>query len=92
MERYRLNDQACETLVEQSVRPMSLLSCPDQTRYLVTCEGNTLSVQDCENKKRTAWHLYKQSDQLTLEWADLYSAHPDVTELLAAIEATFVSQ
>ena len=90
MERYQLNEKACETLLEQSMCPVNLLSFPDQTRCVVTCEGTTLSVQGCENKKRTVWHLYKQSDQLTLEWADPYTAHPDVTELLAAIETALV--
>ncbi|MDV6344031.1 GNAT family N-acetyltransferase [Nitrosomonas sp. Is37] len=90
MERYRLNDQSCEPLIEQSVHPVSLLSCPDQMRYLVTYEGKTLSVQDWESGKKTIWHLYQRSGQLKLEWGNTESEQPKVTELMAAVEAAFV--
>lgn len=71
--------------------PVSLLSYPEQTRYLVIYEGRTLKVQDVENEKTTIWHLYQQSDQLMLEWVDSYSEQPEVTEFLAAVEASFVN-
>ncbi len=91
MERHQLNDQSCELLEARSILPVGLLSRPDQVCYHITYEGETLCVQDHENEKKTIWHLTKQSDQLRLEWADIDSEPPEVTELLAAVEAAFAN-
>ncbi len=91
MERYRLNDQSCDSPAAQSALSVSLLSCPDQIRYLVTHEGKMLSVRDCRTEKEAIWYLYQQSGQLILEWSALHTEEPGVTEFLAAVEAALAN-
>ncbi|PXW81619.1 RimJ/RimL family protein N-acetyltransferase [Nitrosomonas sp. Nm84] len=91
MESYQLNDHSCELLMEQSMLPTRLLSCPDQVCYDVTYEAKALRVRNNENGKETIWHLSMQSTQLKLQWVDSSSAQPEVPELLAAVEAAFVN-
>ncbi len=91
MESPQLNDQSCELLMEQSMFPTRLLSCPDQVCYHVTYEAKTLRVTSHENGKESIWHLDKQSDQLRLQWIYSSSVPPSVSELLTAIEASFAS-
>jgi len=91
MESYQLNDQSCELLTEQPVLATQLLSCPDQVCYGVTYETKTLRATNSKNGKETVWHLSMQSDQLRLQWIDFSSVQPEVTELLAAVEAAFAN-
>ncbi len=91
MEQYRLNDQSCEILKAQSMLPVRLLSCPDQVSYHVAYEGKTLRVQNSANEKETNWYFTNHSDQLRLEWVGSDLKQPEVTELLAAVEAAFAN-
>lgn len=89
MEHSLLNNSCDELLRTLSVMPVSLLSCPDQTCYTVAYEDQTLHIQDKASGKQTIWCLFEQPDQLLLTWADSYADQPAVTELLAAVEASF---
>lgn len=92
MEQYCLDDRCgVQLAAQQTMQSINFLSCPDRVPYLVNYGDKTLSVQSDEHKKRSVWHLSTQSGQLTLEWVDPDSEQPEVHELLAAIEATFVS-
>ena len=91
MESYQFNDHSCELLMEQSMLSTRLLSCPDQVCYHVTYEAKTLRVKNNRNGKETIWHLCMQSAQLRLQWIDSSSVQPKVSELLAAVEASFAS-
>lgn len=83
---HRLND-SCELSEEQT----SLLSCPDSMRYSVTYKDQKLSVQGNSDGKKTTWRLYQKSDQLKLEWPSSNLGQPEVTELLAVVEASFAN-
>ena len=87
MEQYQLSDQGYESFPEQSIFSEDLLSWPDQVSYKVICRDKTLHVQHSGKDRHTIWRLYRQSDQLKLEWLD--TKQLQVTELLAAIEAAF---
>ncbi|PSJ18856.1 acetyltransferase [Nitrosomonas supralitoralis] len=77
--------------MEQKILPVRLISGPDQVCFGITYQDQMLRVKEIKNGKETLWHLYKQFDQLRLEWADPSFDYPDVTELLAAIEASIVN-
>jgi RimJ/RimL family protein N-acetyltransferase len=74
---------------DQPLHQARLLSYPDQTGYEVTHEDETLRVHHNEDGDPTLWQLSKQSGQLTLAWAGPHQRLLQVTELLAAIEASF---
>ncbi|SNX59030.1 Protein N-acetyltransferase, RimJ/RimL family [Nitrosomonas ureae] len=91
MKQFQLNDQPGELLMKQPILPVRLISRPNQICYGVTYENKTLRVKENEKGRETLWHLYKQSDQLNLEWAGYSHEYPEATELLAAIEASVVN-
>ena len=90
MKQRQFSDQDFESSAGQSESDEDLCVCPDQVSYTVICRDKTLHVQQGNDERSTIWRLYTQSGQLKLEWAvDWRVNQPQVTELLAAIEAAF---
>lgn len=89
MKHYPVNNSSCELPQEQPVHCARLLSCPDQTCHDVRYEDKTLRVQRSAEAKPVCWQLFKEAGQLTLAWAGTDAEPPQITELLAAIEASF---
>lgn len=91
MKQFQSNNQFCELQPEKTMLSAPFISYPDRIAYGITYESGTLRVKNIKNSKETVWYLYKQSDQLRLEWVGSLSEGPGMTELLAAIEASIVN-
>src|SRR6185312_9885044 len=74
-----------------SARAGSIICRPDRTAYSATLDGNTLLLQPVNGVENSRWQLGQQADGLTLEWMGSHAEKPKLVEVLAAIEAAFVS-
>ncbi|HEU4854593.1 MAG TPA: GNAT family N-acetyltransferase [Nitrosospira sp.] len=74
-----------------SARATSITCRPDRIAYSAMLDGNTLLLQPVNGVENSRWQLDQQADQLTLEWMGSDVEKPKLAEVLAAIEAAFVS-
>jgi acetyl CoA:N6-hydroxylysine acetyl transferase len=74
-----------------SARVTTVISRPDGIAYTATVDGNTLLLQQADGAEKSRWHLYQQADQLNLERIASKPRGVANAELLAAIEACFLS-
>jgi acetyl CoA:N6-hydroxylysine acetyl transferase len=74
-----------------AARVTTVMSRPDGIAYTAIVDGNTLLLQKADGAEKSRWQLYQQAGQLNLE--RIASKHCVVAnaELLAAIEACFLS-
>lgn len=90
MELHAFNSEPTHARSQTNTTSSSeFFSCPDRTCYRVTYEDNLLQIRHRDTGKQAIWQLNKQADRLHLAWIDAYQAQPEVTELLAALEAAF---
>jgi acetyl CoA:N6-hydroxylysine acetyl transferase len=73
-----------------SARVTTVISRPDGIAYMATVDGDTLLLQKADGAEKSQWHLYRQADQLNLEWIASKPGGIASVELMAAIEACFL--